>query len=83
MWNKKCFVILVITGATGIVNKGLKKSGNSTRKAFNRFSTKNSCTSNITHYMESASTTTIIIIIIITTTTTTKIDFEHIAERKK
>jgi hypothetical protein len=25
MWNMKCFVIPVITGATGIVNKGLKK----------------------------------------------------------
>jgi hypothetical protein len=41
MWNMKCFVILVITGATGIVTKGLKKiSGNNTRKAFNRLSTK-------------------------------------------
>jgi hypothetical protein len=27
--------------------------GNNTRKAFNRFSTKNSCTRNITHYKES------------------------------
>jgi hypothetical protein len=24
MWNMKCFVMLVITGATGIVTKGLK-----------------------------------------------------------
>jgi hypothetical protein len=24
MWNMKCFVVLVITGATGIVTKGLK-----------------------------------------------------------
>jgi hypothetical protein len=31
-----------------------KVSGNNTRKAFNRFSTKNSCTRNITHYKESA-----------------------------
>jgi hypothetical protein len=31
-----------------------KLSGNNTRKAFNRFSTKNSCTRNITHYNESA-----------------------------
>jgi hypothetical protein len=30
----------VIIGATGIITKGLKKSGNNTRKAFNRFSTK-------------------------------------------
>jgi hypothetical protein len=36
----KCFVIPVIIGATGIVTKGLKKSGNNTRKAFNRFPTK-------------------------------------------
>jgi hypothetical protein len=40
MWNIKCFVIPVIIGATGIVTKGLKISGNNTRKAFNRFSTK-------------------------------------------
>jgi hypothetical protein len=26
MWNMKCFVIPVITGATGIVIKGLKKN---------------------------------------------------------
>jgi hypothetical protein len=25
MWNMKCFVILVIIGATGIVTKGLNK----------------------------------------------------------
>jgi hypothetical protein len=41
MWNMKCFVTPVITGATGIVTRGLKYiSGNDTRKAFNRFSTK-------------------------------------------
>jgi hypothetical protein len=54
MWNMKCFIIPVIIGATGIVTKGLKKYRNDTRKAFNRFSTKNSCTRNITHYKESA-----------------------------
>jgi hypothetical protein len=54
MWNMKCFVIPVIIGATGIVIKGLKISGNNTRKAFNRFSTKNSCTRTITHRKESA-----------------------------
>jgi hypothetical protein len=32
----------------------IKISGNNTRKAFNRCSTKNSCTRNITHYKESA-----------------------------
>jgi hypothetical protein len=51
----KCFVIPVIITATGIVTRGLKEiSGNNTRKAFNRFSTKNSCARNITHYKESA-----------------------------
>jgi hypothetical protein len=55
MWNMKYFAIPVISGATGIVTKGLKKiSGNNTRKAFNRFSTKNSSTRNIAHYKESA-----------------------------
>jgi hypothetical protein len=51
----KCFVIPVITGAAGILTSGLKKiSGYNTRKALNRFSAKNSCTRNITHYKESA-----------------------------
>jgi hypothetical protein len=54
MWNMKSFVIPVINGATGIVTKGLKKSGNNTRKAFNIFSTKNGCTRNIAHYNGSA-----------------------------
>jgi hypothetical protein len=49
----KGFVIPVITGATAIVIRELKKSGKDIRKAFNRFSTKNSCTRNITHYKES------------------------------
>jgi 3-deoxy-D-manno-octulosonic acid (KDO) 8-phosphate synthase len=41
MWNMKCFVIPVITGATSVATKGLKKiSVNNTRKAFNRFYTK-------------------------------------------
>jgi hypothetical protein len=55
MWNMKCFVIPVIIGATGIVTKGLKIFfGNNTKKAFNRFSTKNSCTRNIIHCKLSA-----------------------------
>jgi 3-deoxy-D-manno-octulosonic acid (KDO) 8-phosphate synthase len=55
MWNMKCFIIPVIIGATGIVNQRTKKkSGNNTRREFNRFSTNNSCTRNITHYKESA-----------------------------
>jgi hypothetical protein len=40
MWNMKSFVILVIIGAMGIVTAGAEMSGNNTRKAFNRFSTK-------------------------------------------
>jgi hypothetical protein len=40
MWNMKCFVIPVIIGATEIVTRGPKISGNYTRKAFNRSSTK-------------------------------------------
>jgi hypothetical protein len=55
MWNMKCVVMPVITGATGIVTKGLKLSGNNIRIAFNRFSTKDSCTRNIAHYKETSS----------------------------
>jgi hypothetical protein len=41
----KCFVIPVITGSTGIVIKELKKgTGSNTRTAFNRMSTRSSCT---------------------------------------
>jgi hypothetical protein len=40
MWNMKCFVIPVIIGTMGIVNKILKICGNNTRATFNRFSTK-------------------------------------------
>jgi hypothetical protein len=36
----KCFVIPVIIGTMGIVNKILKIRGNNTRASFNRFSTK-------------------------------------------
>jgi hypothetical protein len=43
-----CFFILVITGATGTVTKGLKRSGNNIRKTFNRLSKKN-CTRDIAH----------------------------------
>jgi hypothetical protein len=46
MWNKKCMIIPVITGATGIVTKGLKKNLEAIyRKTFNGFSTKDSYTS--------------------------------------
>jgi hypothetical protein len=50
MWNLKCTIIPVITGATGIVKE---KFGSCTRKTFNRFTTKDSCTWNITHNTES------------------------------
>jgi hypothetical protein len=37
MWNRKCTVIPVITGATGIVTRSLrKKFGSYTRKTFDR-----------------------------------------------
>jgi hypothetical protein len=54
MWNLKCTIIPVIIGATGIVTKGLKeKSGNYTRKTFDRFTTADSYTWNIAHNTES------------------------------
>jgi hypothetical protein len=37
VWNIKCFVIPLIIETMRIETKGLKKSGNSTRKAVNRF----------------------------------------------
>ena len=54
MWNLKCAIIPVIIGATGIVTRSLKeKFGSCTRKTFNRFTTKDSYTWNITHNTES------------------------------
>jgi hypothetical protein len=44
----------VIIGATEVVSEGLKMSGNNTRKAFNRFYTKNSCIRDMAHNKESA-----------------------------
>jgi hypothetical protein len=40
MWSIECFFIPATIRATGIVTRGLKKSGNNTRKAFKKFSTK-------------------------------------------
>jgi hypothetical protein len=48
MWSKKCMIIPVITGATKIVAKGLKKCGSYTRKTFTRLTMKDSHTRNIT-----------------------------------
>jgi len=53
MWNIKCFVILVINGATGIVTKDYKIYGNNTRKAINWFYTKPSCMRDFPHNTES------------------------------
>ena len=54
MWNLKCTIIPVIIEATGIVNEKLKeKFGNCTRKTFDRFTTEDSYTWNITHNTES------------------------------
>jgi hypothetical protein len=45
----KCFVTPVIIEATGIVTRGLKKSVNNTRKAFNRISTKKTAVLGTSH----------------------------------
>jgi hypothetical protein len=42
MWNMKCFAVPVITGATGILTKELRQTGNNTRKAFSIFCGKHS-----------------------------------------
>ena len=47
MWNLKCTIISVIIGANGIVTKSC------TRKTFDRFTTKDIYTWNITHNTES------------------------------
>jgi len=52
--NLKCTIIPVIIGATGIVTRTLRKNLESyTRKTFDRFTTKESYTRNITHNTES------------------------------
>jgi hypothetical protein len=54
MWNLKCTIIPIIIGATGNSNEKLKeKFGNCTGKTFDRFTTKDSYTWNITHNTES------------------------------
>jgi hypothetical protein len=54
MWNMKCTIIPIIIGATGIVTRSLrKKSGSCTGKTFDRFTTTDSYTWNITHNAES------------------------------
>jgi len=55
MWNMKCMVIPVISGVTEIVTKGLekKRTGSNSRKIFNRFTTEDRYTWNMTHNAES------------------------------
>jgi hypothetical protein len=53
MWNMKCMIIPVITRAIGIAKMFKEEFGNHIRKTFNRFTTKDSCTWNITHNTES------------------------------
>ena len=52
MWNLKYMIILVITGATGIVTK-MGKIGSHTRKTFNRSTSKDSYTWNMIRNVES------------------------------
>jgi len=46
MWTTKCMIIPLITGATGIATKVLKKhlEAVAKREIFNRFTTEDSCT---------------------------------------
>ena len=54
MWNLKCTIVPVIIGATEIVRRSLRKNlENCTGKTFDRFTTKDSYTWNITHNTES------------------------------
>jgi len=54
LWNLKCTIRPVIIGATGTVTRSLKKNlEDNTKKAFDRFTKKDSCTWNITHNTES------------------------------
>ena len=46
MWNLKCTIVPVITGATGIVTRSLMKNLECSRKTFDRFTTKDSYTWN-------------------------------------
>jgi hypothetical protein len=55
MVNMKCMMLPAVTGANTIVTKGVKKSLEAvTRKTLNRFTTKDSCTCDITRNTESA-----------------------------
>ena len=51
MWNMKCVIVPVVTGATGTVKNGVKKNLEAVPR--NRLTTKDSYTWNITHNTES------------------------------
>jgi hypothetical protein len=53
IWSVKYMIKPVIIGVHGRVTKGFKKFGSHTRKTFNRSTTKDSYTRNITHSIES------------------------------
>jgi len=53
MWNMKCMIITVITGATGIITKGLKKNLEAEPGNIRQTCYKRRCTWNITHNTES------------------------------
>ena len=54
MWNLKCTIMPVIIGASGIVTRSLRENlEDIPGKKFNRFTTKDSYTWNITHNTES------------------------------
>ena len=54
MLNIKCMIIPIITGTTGMVKKKTLKEnfGSHNKETFNRLTTKDICTWNITHNME-------------------------------
>jgi hypothetical protein len=53
MWDMNYMIVPVIIGENGIVKKFKDKFGSLITKTFNRFTTNDSCTRNITHNMES------------------------------
>jgi len=54
IWDRKCVIISVMTGATERATEVLKKNfGSHTRKTFNRFATNGSYTWNLSYCKES------------------------------
>jgi hypothetical protein len=53
MWNLKCTIMPVITGATGIVTKSLRENLKAMPGKHSIDTTADSCTGNITHSTES------------------------------